>query len=264
MRIIGLLVIGYACYAILLLTMQRWVMYPGARMAPGDPGPGSQAIERIWLDVDGGRIEAWYVPSRAPVIPGPAIILFHGNAEFIDDWPDLVAPLVGIGVPVLLVEFPGYGRSEGSPSQETIVEAAVQGFDWLTDRREVNEDRIFALGRSLGSGVAAALSEQRPVAGLVLISPFSSIGAIILRSYGLPPALARDPFDTRRAVAGFEGPVLIFHGREDRVIPHRHATDLAAASPRVRLISWDCGHNDCPPSWPALWSEIGSFIENVR
>jgi len=268
-RVLAVLAMAYAGYAILLFAVQRWAMYPGARMTPVGPASSSPELVRIWLDVAAGGVEAWYVPAvkprgEAPSVAGPAIILFHGNAEFIDDWPDVLGPLVGQGIPVLLVEYPGYGRSEGSPSQATILNAAAVGYDWIAARTEVDEDRIFGMGRSLGAAVAAGLSETRPLAGLILWSPFSSVGAIAWRSYGLPPMLVRDPFDSRRAVQRFEGPILIFHGRQDRVIPYRHATDLLSSSPRARLVSWECGHNDCPPSWPLLWTEIATFVADAR
>ncbi len=269
LRFITLLAVAYVSYAALLFVLQRWAMYPGARMEPLPPGT-EPVVEIVRLTTRVGQVEAWYLaPHRGSdsdsdsATLSPAVILFHGNAEFIDDWPELVRPLREMGVAVLLVEYPGYGRSDGKPSQAAIMDGAVEGYDWLAASPEVDGDRIFAMGRSLGAAVAAALSECRPIAGVILWSPFSSTGAIAWRSYGLPPALARDPFDSRDAVSRFGGPVLIFHGRQDRVIPYRHATVLADASPRARLVSWDCGHNDCPPSWSALWTEIGTFVADI-
>ena len=94
----------------------------------------------------------------------------------------------------------------------------------------------------------------------MLLSPFASVSAIAWHSYRLPPALVLDRFDSRSAVVALGGPFLLFHGRHDPVIPYWHAAQLADARPDARLVSWECGHNDCPPSWDALWSEVGRFM----
>lgn len=81
-----------------------------------------------------------------------------------------------------------------------------------------------------------------------------------LRSFGLPPFLVLDRFDSRGAVSAFAGPVLIFHGRRDQVIPVRHASILATAGANTELVLWNCGHNDCPPSWLELRDPLESFL----
>ncbi len=268
----GLLAV-YVLYAGFFYLIQRSVLYPGTRLGPGTSWPGPQrdisGVEQVDVQTAEGPIAAFYV---APGSPGggddgeprsgraPAAIVFHGNAELA---ADLVAPfdqLRRLGVAALFVEYPGFGGRPGRPSEQAIMATATAAYDWLTDRADVDGSRIFAIGRSLGSGPAAGLSRVRDLRALVLWSPFVSVGHLALRKYGLPPFLAKDRFDSRAAVREFDGPVLVFHGRADRVIPHSNGEAVAAASRNARLISWECAHNDCPPAWPDLWDPLAGFL----
>jgi fermentation-respiration switch protein FrsA (DUF1100 family) len=124
-------------------------------------------------------------------------------------------------------------------------------FDYLAARPDVDSRRIVAYGRSVGGGAAAALTRQRPVAALVLESSFTSVRHMA-RRHGLFGPLVRDPFDNLGAVAAFEGPVLVIHGRDDRMIPPAHGRALAERARDAELVMLECGHNDCPRPWVQL------------
>lgn len=265
--VLGVAVTAFVLYAALIFALQRRILYPGRAVRLPAPNPATLPVglERGWLSTVGGRVEAWFVPAKentadSDAEPRPAAIILHGNAEFIDSWPGLVAPLTAAGVSVLLVEYPGFGRSEGSPTQASLVAAAEAGYDWLTSRDDIDPDRIFSLGRSLGSGVAAALSQSRSLAALILWSPFTSIGDLAWASLRIPPFLALDPFNSRKALATYPGPVLLLHGLNDRTIPPSHSAALAKVVPQAELIFWECGHNDCPPSWTLAWDQVIGFL----
>ncbi len=265
--LLGLTATAFVMYAVLVFALQRRILYPGRAAILPAPDSSSFPVgfERVWLPTAGGRVEAWFLPASGNAAeteagPNPAAIVLHGNAEFIDSWPELVTPLTGAGVSVILIEYPGFGRSEGSPSQASLVAAAEAGYDWLSSREDVDTDRIFAFGRSLGSGVAAALSQSRSLAALVLWSPFTSIGDLAWARFRLPPFLVRDSFDTRTALATYPGPVLLFHGRNDRTIPPSHSQALTETAAQSELVLWECGHNDCPPSWTAAWNDVIRFL----
>ncbi len=262
-RWVVIAVLVYVAYAGVVFAMQRRVLYPGVRLRPNATGSAAvhSGAEAVQLSTGSGQIEAWYVPAAAGSQNGAATVVFHGNAELAPDVLGALAGLGDLGVAALYVEYPGYGGSDGSPTEESILEAAAAGYDWLVEKPGVAPERVFAIGRSLGSAVAAGLSRRRPLAGMVLWSPFVSVGYMALRSFGLPPFLALDRYDSRGAVAVFAGPVLIFHGRQDQVIPVRHASVLAQAGANTELVLWDCGHNDCPPSWPELRDPLERFLK---
>ena len=160
---------------------------------------------------------------------------------------------------VLLVEYPGYGRSAGSPSQSSITEAFVAAYDALIARKDIDASRIVLFGRSLGGGAVCALSIKRPSAAQILMSTFTSARSFAKR-YLAPSFLVRDPMDNLAAVEQYEGPILVIHGRHDTVIPYSHGISLHKAARAGKLITYDAGHNDCPPDWEVFWKDIEAFL----
>ena len=160
---------------------------------------------------------------------------------------------------MLLLEYPGYGRSGGVPTQRSITEAAVRAFDRLVALPEVDPAKVIGLGRSVGGGVVCSLARERKIAALVLQSSFTRTAAFAGR-FLFPKFLVRDPFDNLQVVRQFQGPVLVVHGTEDEVVPYRHGQQLSAAASRGTLVSYPCAHNDCPPSWPAFLELVVGFL----
>lgn len=251
----------YVLYAAVLFFAQRRFIFPRhlVRTPPSD-ATDVQGIERIWLTSRAGRTETWLLPPESDAGSAPAVIVAHGNAELIDHWVDETTALRRLGFAVLLVEYPGYGRSEGSPSQANVTEAFVAAYDMLAARDDVDADRIVFLGRSLGGGVVCALAAERPPAALVLISTFKSVNAMAAEKFFVPPFFARDPFNNLKTLKNYPGAVLIAHGTRDSLIPYRHGVALHKASERGRLITYEAGHNNCPPDWPAFWAEVERFL----
>ena len=251
----------YIGYCGLLFVFQRSLVFPGAgiRRPPSLEREYPQG-QVVWLETSFGRVESWYFPLPTGAGPTPAVIIAHGNAETI---PDLLPPFLrfnDLGLAVLLVEYPGYGRSDASPSQDTVTEAFVTAYDSLAARPEIDATRISACGRSLGGAAACVLAEERPVASLILLSTFTSLRAMS-RRFMAPGILVRDPFDNLAVVRSFAGPVLVVHGTEDSLIPHHHGEQLAAAARQGRLVTYRCGHNDCPPDWGHFWREVEDFLD---
>jgi fermentation-respiration switch protein FrsA (DUF1100 family) len=154
-------------------------------------------------------------------------------------------------VGVLLVEFPGYGRSSGTPSERSITDVVLAAHDWTQARATIDSQRIIAYGRSLGGGAAAILAGRRPTAALLLESTFTSVRSFA-RSFWLPEVMVLDPFDTLSVVSAYGGPVLVLHGKYDQVVPVRHAEELARAARHSELKLVPCGHNDCPSAWSTI------------
>ena len=203
--------------------------------------------ETLWVDVDGARVEGWLLPGAAAG-PAPLLVYTHGNGELIDYWAAEFEPLRAAGIHILLVEYPGYGRSTGSPSEASVTAALLAMYDRVAADPRVDARRIVGYGRSLGGGAIAQLAARRPLAALVLESTFTSL-ADVIRGYHVPAWLIRNHFDTRAVLAEFRGPVLLLHGKYDQVIPVAHARALNAAFPAAELHEFECGHNDCPRHW---------------
>jgi fermentation-respiration switch protein FrsA (DUF1100 family) len=254
--IVAGLVLGLFLLSILPAAwfIQRFITFPLPRHSDSKPQARiDNGGEQIWLDVDGARVEAWYLPPVTPRARAPLVIYSHGNAELIDMRADEFGTLRAAGVAVLQVEFPGYGRSSGSPSEESLTAALVAGYDWAARDPRIDPHRIVGYGRSLGGGAIAQLVARRKLAALVLESTFESLGDVI-EGYGLPHWMLINHFDTGAVLRHYAGPVLLMHGTLDRVFPSVNAQLLAKASGHAEIRLDACGHNDCPPQWELVLS----------
>lgn len=265
-KYIGVAFIFYAAYCCFLFLIQRQIMYP-RNLIPSPP-PSAQKIaglEQIWLNTSSGKVESWLLrpTNDNHSVRAPAIIFAHGNGELIDFWPDELKPFTRFGMALLLVEYPGYGRSAGKPSQESITETFIAAYDALTARKDIDRSRVVLFGRSLGGGAVCALAAQRPTGALILMSTFTSVRSFAVR-YLVPGFLARDSFDNLALVKSYSGPILFLHGKYDGVIPFRHSVALNKAAKKSRLIAYDAGHNDCPPDWNVFWQHMKSFLRETE
>ena len=245
-------VLACVAYVALVLGAQRRLVFPAPRT--GLPSAAVLHPDVEVLDLDG--VEAWLAgPLGNREGPAPAVIFSHGNGELIDHWLAPMRTLRERGVAVLLVEYPGYGRSRGRPSEKAITRTLIAGYDALVARRQTDPERVIAYGRSLGGGAACALARHRPLAALILESTFTSVRRMA-RAAGVLGPLVLDPFESLDVVRDFAGPVLVVHGRHDAIIPVAHGRALHDAARQGTLHVLACGHNDCPRPW----DEIDRFL----
>ena len=260
-RIMWYLIVAVVAWALIVWFTQRSILFPRAMIdAPAQANPPADA-EQWHIDTPAGPVEGWFLPGDGVSAerPGPALIFAHGNGEVIDFWPEVLEPYRAMGVSVLLAEFRGYGRSAGSPSQAAITEDFVAFHDRLAARDEVDRERIIYHGRSVGCGAVAALAKQRRPRAMILQSSFTSAAAMA-RSYLVPRFMVRDPFEVEGVLEQYAGPVLLLHGKADRIIPVTHAQRLHAAAPDSELkVYAGMGHNDPPPQ-DTYWEDIERFL----
>ena len=259
--VLAVAALAYVVAASIMYLNQVSMIFPGASRPPLlATGPRHADVEQIWITTDDGqRVEAWYQPGlgRSPKAPGPAVIYFHGNADLIDTRWSAVQSYLPAGISALVVEYRGYGRSEGEPSQAALIADSVAFHDWLAARPEVDAQRIIFHGLSLGGGVAAAVAAERPPAALVLECTFTSVAALAGR-YGMPGFLCRHPFHTDRVLPTLNAPIAIFHGRHDRTIPVSHGRRLHELAPHSTYTELDCGHHN----FRSDWENIRAFLAN--
>jgi fermentation-respiration switch protein FrsA (DUF1100 family) len=255
---------AYLAWCGLLFVAQRAILFPSGMAADSGATRPPAGFEVLHFKTPAATVEGWYLPppGGGEERPGPVMIFTHGNAETIDTAAADMAGAVALGLGLLAVEYPGYGRSSGRPSQASISDAVQAAYDQIAARPEVDAARIVACGRSLGGAAACVLAQKRPLAAMILISSFTRVRDFT-RRYLLPAFLVRDPFDNLAAVSGFRGPLLIVQGRNDAMIPFAHALRLHRAAPGSRLIAYDCDHNDCPPEWGVFWRDLGEFLNTA-
>ena len=239
-----------ALYWGLLFFGQRAIIFPAPPVADAPARP--RDAQAIWLETPTGSVEAWYLrPLRTTVGSAPLLVFTHGNAELIDHWPAEFHLPRQWGMAVLLVEYPGYGRSQGQPTQASVTAAVLAAYDWARGQSDIDTARVIAYGRSLGGAAATALAGARPIAALILESTFSR-AQDFARQFGAPGLLVRDRFDNLKGVHSLKAPLLILHGTRDRIVPVAHAQALHAAQPVSELVLMPCGHNDCPRPWSSI------------
>ena len=216
------------------------------------------AVEEIVLEEKGTRLHAWHVKGA----PGkPLVIYFGGNAEDVS-WmiEDARSRVPGVGW--LLVDYRGYGGSEGSPSEATISADALRWHDHAL--KELDAGELIAFGRSLGSGAAVFLASERKISSVVLVSPFDSLVEVAKHHYPFLPIglMLRHPFDSAARAPKLTSPLLCIAATRDQVIPAVHARRLfdAWGGPKQWLELEGADHNDTD-GMPAFWPAISAFLQ---
>ena len=247
--LLKLLASGGAAYAALLAALfafQGTMLYfPGpGRESPRTPAELGLAYEAVWLTTeDGVRIAAWYIPAAAA---RGVVLLAHGNAGSIAQRVDYAPLFQRLGYSLLLVEYRGYGRSEGQPSEAGTYADARAAWRYLVQERGYAPPRIVLAGESLGGAVAAQLATEESPGALVLASTFVSVPELAAELYRWLPArqLARYRYDTLGALSRVSCPVFIAHSPQDDIVPFHHAEQLFAAAREPKaFLQLAGGHN---------------------
>lgn len=272
MRILSWLALGALLLVAPPLVIDRLVSSmlfhptPGVDLHPGDLGIEA---EEVFLDTeDGVRIHAFFLPADAAggAGGGRAILFLHGNAGNASHRLPNAAALARLGSDVLLLDYRGYGRSEGSPSEPGVYADARAGLAHLVEARSVPESRVVLFGRSLGGAVALDLARDRSLAGVIVESTFTSLADMGGSVAGPLGRLLARGFDSQRKIADVRAPLLFFHGDRDEIVPFALGRRLfeVAPEPKAFEVIEGAGHNDTVEVGGRPYFErIGRFLEEV-
>ena len=262
-RLLAAVFLLFTGLVFVLWSVQRFLVFPGAYV-PHNVTLDLPENAELWVrDTAEGQVEAWLLRGRGASAeqPGPAVVFAHGNGELINIWHGEMGWYTERGYTVLLPEYRGFGRSEGSPSQTEIVDDLTAFYDRLAALDFVDPSRIIYHGRSLGGGVAAQLAARRKPYAMILASTFTSVQDAALGPIPVPGFMIKDPFPVEAVLQKYDGPVLILHGDRDVVTPLAHARRNAAAAKNSTLVIYpDTGHNDMPGGH-GRWEDILSFLD---
>lgn len=195
---------------------------------------------------DGAVINGWFIPNRAAQ---KVILLFHGNGGNLGHRVHFLRVLNALPANVLVIDYHGYGRSQGKPSEANLYLDAEAAYRYLTEQKKFKPEQIIVMGSSLGGAVAACLAEKEEVGGLVLQKAFTSAAAMAPRVnplYRWPIVLIRSRYDTLDRIRQVKAPVLIIHSRDDEMIPYQMSVELyqKANEPKEILLLDGFRHND--------------------
>lgn len=252
----------YVVLCVVLWTMQERITFPAPRSPLPDPLKTIGAGEQIELRMsDGTRLVGWYLPAvekqrrrsggqeTTAAVKHPAMLWFYGNGETIGAiWP-IIRDFRPPNAALVVIDYPGYGASEGRTSEAGIYEAGDLAYNALISRPEVDPHHVYVYGRSLGSAVATHVAVTHDVAGLILESPFTSARGMAARHYGIfPRFLVRLGLDNIGRMPRIHCPALIFHGTADVLVPISMGREVAAAvgagGPVEFVMIEGAGHND--------------------
>jgi uncharacterized protein len=221
------------CYGgtliVLMFLENAFLYHPSGPEDWSEPPHGLRAQDVEVQASDGTRIHGWWCPPEGWEPARGAILYCHGNAGNLSHRGDLVPEWQQqLGQAVLMIDYPGYGRSEGKPSEAGCYAAADAGYDWLVEVKKVPAERILLWGASLGGGVMVDLATRRPHRALVLFSTFTSIPDVAQSVFFWAPAryLVRTKYDNLDKIARCTRPVFIAHFTGDNLVPFSQSERL--------------------------------------
>lgn len=253
----GLALGAVLCYAGMCVFA---LLFAHRMIFPAPPPSDESGAGYVKLPLRSGReITALYLENPEA---RHTILYSYGNGEDLGRVRPVLEQLRNRGFAVMAYDYPGYGTSEGRPSEQGCYEAIAAAFSYLVILRETDPRRIILYGRSLGGGPSYALAAQKPVAGLITEGTFTSTFRVITRRQILP----WDVFDNLAVADRIACPVLVIHGTADRTVPFAHAEALynAAREPKARLFVEGAGHNNLVEvAGTRYWDALGQFVESL-
>jgi uncharacterized protein len=251
-RITRIMLLLFAGLTLAIMAFEDSFIYFPAKFPEGFwvveniPAREGEVVPRIedcaFTASDGVRLHGWYCsPSRktggelAPVPAGMVLLWFHGNAGNISHRYDMIRMLMQIPVNIFIIDYRGYGKSEGTPSEQGLYADARAAWDYLTNERRIAPDRIIVFGKSLGGVAAIDLAGNVEPAGLIVQSSFTSasdMAAAVLPFY--PRFFLRTTMDSKRKIARVGCPKLFIHSRADEVVPYELGRKLFEAAPEPK------------------------------
>lgn len=264
--VLGLL-IAYTLIAILAWRFQERLAFPAPRRTLPEPAARGLRGERVTVTAsDGVRLHGWYLPPApaGATVLAPGLLWFYGNMETVAALAPIIAEVKPPRFGLLIIDYRGYGESEGEPTEAGIYRDAEAAWTHLVARPEIDSARIALYGRSLGGVAALFLAARHEVAAVVLDSPFSTARAMAREHYWfLPQFLIRLSLDNLGRARQLRAPLLVIHGTRDRVAPIAMGRAVATAGNAERFIAIEgAGHNDTYAALGDRYRElIHTFLE---
>ena len=243
--IVGVLYVSFCLY--LFLMQAKLIYYPNlpSREITANPSRIGLAFEPVTITTsDNIKIEGWFVPAEKAK---GVVLFFHGNAGNISHRLDSLAIFHRLGLSTLIIDYRGYGQSEGRVSEKGTYLDAEAAWRYLTENKKIQPAKIIIFGRSLGGAIGAHLAVRHAPGGLILESVFTSVPDMAAQLYPVIPVrlLSRFRYDAKEAVLASSCPVLIIHSPDDEIIPFSNGEELFASAQEPKMfLQIKGGHND--------------------
>jgi len=263
--------IAYGAVLVLVFLFQsHLVFFPGTgREAVVTPQSYGLRFESVQIrTADGETLDAWWVPAEAA---RGVVLFFHGNAGNISHRLDYLQMFHRLRYTTLIVDYRGYGKSTGTPSEAGTYRDAEAAWEYLRHARMARPQNVVIAGESLGAAVATWLAAEVSLTtgegprAVLLFSTFTSVNDLGAQVYWFLPVrlLSRIGYDNEANLKRIRAPVFIAHSRDDDIVPYAHGKRLyeAANEPKT-FLEMRGGHNDgfifVRPEWVA---ELSTFLD---
>lgn len=253
---------GYLLLVVLMWFLEnRLVYFPTTAEQEWYDAPSRDMIDVAFPSADGTALHGWWLPA-----PGATrtLVIFHGNGGNLSGRGErMVRMRAQLGVNVFIFDYPGYGKSAGTPNEPNCYAAAEGALMWLHTQQQIPTEQLILYGESLGGGVATEMAVRHPTcAALVLVKTFTLLPAAAKYAYPLLPTywLMSNRYDNLAKIGQVRCPILIANAVHDEVIPFALGEQLFAAAPAPKqFVRIDAGgHNDSLPE--TFWPTLRSFL----
>src|SRR3989338_3580078 len=263
-RVILILLLGLG----LIFGYVRYLEYKGVYYPAKEiliyPSSVSISFKDIYITTeDNVKINGWFISNPEAKY---TLLFFHGNAGNIGDMIDKLTLLYEAGFSILIIDYRGFGKSQGRPMESGFYRDASAAYGYLINTINIRAEQIVLYGESLGSAVAVDLAFHRRVRALILEGAFSRGRDMAVKIYPfLPGFIFSNSFDSLTKVKEINATKLFIHSRDDEIVPFNLARKLYnhARGPK-EFLEIEGDHNNAFLSSRHLYiSSISAFIEKL-
>lgn len=248
LRYLLIIVLAIAAFNLLAVPFLEpaLIFFPVKKMGPGPASVGLRYEDVYFKAADGAKLNGWYLDNSST---DKVILLFHGNGGNISHRLEILQVLYGLPADVFIIDYHGYGRSEGWPTEKNFYLAADAAYDFLLEEKGYKPKQVVIMGSSLGGAAAIWLAIEEEASALIVQKSFTSAQDMALEmnpAYRKPFVWLRSSFDNLGRIGQVAEPKLIIHSREDEIIAYEMGVRLfeAAGQPKQLLLLDKGGHND--------------------
>ena len=292
-RIAITVVVLYVGILLVLMAFETKLVYPGSKFPRGNWNPTNFDFDEVeFRSADGTRLVGWYLHPPQPEknasgenvlgenvldeddSPGDSqpietILLCHGNGENVAQSAGYIGDMLRttLNAELFVFDYRGYGKSEGAPSEQGVMDDAEAALEWLKNKSGKSADQIIIAGHSIGGAPAVHLAASQGAKALVLQRTFNAITEPAARKFPWLPIryVMRNQLRSIDKIPDYHGPLLQSHGKSDHLIPIEMGRELFDAAPGTNkqfIAVEGMGHLDPLPD--SYWSMLSQFINNLK
>lgn len=242
---------------------RSFIFFPERELLAFPSNAGMEYEDVYFRCEDGVTLHGWFIPGQGKSV----MLFFHGNGGNISHRIEKIRLLCHPQISSFIIDYHGYGRSQGIPSEESCYLDALASWNYLIQERRIDSKQIVLFGESLGGAVTIDLASKKEVGAVILESTFTNIGAVMGRFVPGLESLLKGKFDSLSKIPHLKAPLLILHGDEDELVPYELGRSLfeKANEPKNFFTILGAHHNDTyDVGGKAYFEAVHQFMRQYR